>query len=67
MLVNYQCGVRPDRKKGGGGFLRLMEVQADGRSVQVSDYSPYYDQWLTEADRKFTIALDRDLNTRLAP
>lgn len=62
MLVNYQCGVTPDRKKGGGGFLRLVEVQADGRTVNISDYSPYYDQWLSDADRKFTIVLDRDLN-----
>lgn len=62
MLVNYQCGVQPDRKRGGGGFLRLVTVQEDGRTVEVSDYSPYYDEWLTEADRKFTITLDRDLN-----
>ncbi|MBK6495342.1 MAG: metallophosphoesterase [Gemmatimonadetes bacterium] len=67
MLVNYQCGVTPDRKKGGGGFLRLVEVQADGRTVNISDYSPYYDQWLTEPDRKFTIAVDRDLNKPFAP
>src|SRR5690606_15582566 len=26
MLVNYQCGVTPDRRNGGGGFLRLVEV-----------------------------------------
>jgi hypothetical protein len=62
MLVNYQCGVQPDRKLGGGGFLRLMEVSADGRTVRAADYSPYYDQWLTDADRNFTITLDRSLN-----
>ena len=62
MLVNYQCGTVPDRKNGGGGFLRLVEVQGDGRTVNVSDYSPYYDQWLSDPDRKFTITLDRDLN-----
>lgn len=62
LLVNYQCGVTPDRKNGGGGFLRLLEVEADG-TVNVSDYSPFYDQWLTEPDRKFTIRLDRNLNT----
>ncbi|MBL0939310.1 MAG: metallophosphoesterase [Gemmatimonadaceae bacterium] len=67
MLVNYQCGVTPDRKKGGGGFLRLVEVQPDGRTVNISDYSPYYDQWLTDADRKFTLTLDRDLNRLLTP
>ncbi|MBK7596498.1 MAG: hypothetical protein IPJ11_14970 [Gemmatimonadetes bacterium] len=57
----------PDRKKGGGGFLRLVEVQADGRTVNVSDYSPYYDQWLTDPDRKFTITVDRDLNKPATP
>lgn len=62
MLVNYQCGVTPDRKMGGGGFLRLVEIGEDGRTVQVSDYSPYYDQWLSDPDRRFTIAMDRDLN-----
>jgi hypothetical protein len=67
MLVNYQCGVTPDRKKGGGGFLRLMEVQPDGRTIQCSDYSPYYDQWLTEPDRKFSITVDRDLTKAAVP
>lgn len=63
MLVNYQCGVRPDRRMGGGGFLRLVEVQPDGRTVDISDYSPYYDQWLTDPDRKFSLTMDRNLNT----
>jgi len=63
MLVNYQCGVVPDRRKGGGGFLRLVEVAADGRTLTVRDYSPYYDEWLSDPDRRFTITMDRDLNT----
>lgn len=62
MLVNYQCGVVPDRRNGGGGFLRIVEVQPDGRTVKVSDYSPYYDEWLTDPDRQFSISLDRSLN-----
>lgn len=62
MLVNYQCGVVPDRKNGGGGFLRIVEVQPDGMTVNCSDYSPFYDQALTESDRKFTIRFDRNLN-----
>jgi hypothetical protein len=62
MLVNYQCGTQPDRKKGGGGFLRLITVQQDGRTVEVADYSPYYDQWLSDPDRKFTLVMDRSLN-----
>jgi hypothetical protein len=66
VLVNYQCGVRPDRRKGGGGFLRLVEVAADGHSVTMQDYSPYYDEWLTEPDRRFTLTLDRDLGAPFA-
>lgn len=62
MLVNYQCGVQPDRGRGGGGFLRLVEVGADGRTVRIRDYSPLHDQWLTDPDRSFTITLDRNLN-----
>lgn len=62
MLVNYQCGAIPDRRNGGGGFLRLVEVHPDGHTIALSDYSPYYDEWLTDPDRKFTITLDRDLN-----
>jgi predicted phosphodiesterase len=61
MLVNYQCGVTPDRKNGGGGFLRIVHVGADGRTVTMRDYSPFYDQWLTEPDRAFTLTLDRDV------
>jgi hypothetical protein len=64
MLVNYQCGVVPDRRNGGGGFLRLVEVQPDGITIKISDYSPFYDQWLTDGDRDFTLALDRDLNKK---
>ncbi len=66
MLVNYQCGVVPDRKNGGGGFLRIVHVGADGRTVTISDYSPYYDQWLTEPDRAFTLTLDRNVNDVVA-
>lgn len=65
MLVNYQCGTTPDRGMGGGGFLRLVEVGEDGRTVRIRDYSPYFDEWLTDPDRSFTIVADRDLNARL--
>jgi hypothetical protein len=37
-------------------------VQQDGRTVEVADYSPYYDQWLSDPDRKFTLVMDRSLN-----
>lgn len=62
IMVNYQCEYKP---KGGGGFLRILEVQPDGKTVKVQDYSPYFDQWLTESERNFTIKLDRDINKPL--
>ena len=62
ILVNYQSGIVPERRNGGGGFLRIVEVAADGRTVNIQDYSPYYDEWLTDPDRRFTITLDRSVN-----
>ncbi len=35
MLVNFQM-----RPKGGDGWLRLLEFHADGKTVDVCDYSP---------------------------
>ena len=35
MLVNYQM-----QKNGGDGWLRLLEIQEDGKTVKVYDYSP---------------------------
>ena len=35
LLVNFQM-----RPKGGDGWLRLLEFQADGKTVDVCDYSP---------------------------
>lgn len=58
LLSNYQTGVEPDRKNGGGGYLRIMEFQDDGMTIRVSTYSPFYDNWLREHDQEFTINTD---------
>ncbi|WAS91180.1 metallophosphoesterase [Nannocystis punicea] len=53
MLSNYQ-----HRPMGGEGFLRLLELEPDGRTMHVRTYSPWYDEYLTAADQNFTIELD---------
>jgi hypothetical protein len=58
LFANYQTGVEPDRKNGGGGYLRIMEFQDDGKTIKVSTYSPFYDNWLREPDQEFTITTE---------
>jgi hypothetical protein len=53
MLSNYQ-----HRDLGGEGYLRLLEIEPDGRTMHVRTYSPWYDQYLTGSDQTFTIELD---------
>lgn len=57
LLANFQRGVLPDRGYGGGGYLRLLQFQPDGKTVQVRTYSPWYDHWLTDEAQQFTIEL----------
>ena len=52
MLVNFQM-----KPKGGDGWLRLLEIQADRRTIKVYDYSPTLDQTNTSADNQFTFVL----------
>lgn len=53
MLSNYQM-----REMGGEGYLRILELKADGRSVAVHTYSPLLDTHLTRADQRFDLELD---------
>lgn len=50
MLVNYQM-----LDIGGGAWLRILEFQADGKTIEVKDYSPLYEKFNTEPDNQFTI------------
>jgi len=53
ILANYQ-----ERELGGAGFLRLMTFDETGSRVRVGTYSPYLDEWLTDADNQFELTLD---------
>jgi hypothetical protein len=57
LLVNFQDGVTPDRGMGGGGFLRLLEFQPDGRTMAVKTYSPWYDRWVDEPEHAFQLMI----------
>ena len=43
---------------GGSGYLRLVEFQPDGTSVQFRTYSPVLDQYLTDDANQFTLAIE---------
>jgi len=55
MLANYQM-----RDLGGEGYLRLLELLPDGRTMHVRTYSPLLDRYLVGTDQQFTIELDVD-------
>ena len=56
MLANYQM-----RELGGEAFMRLLEFQPDGRTIQVKTYSPLYDGYMLAPDQQFRIELDKPL------
>lgn len=56
-LVNYQKGVTPNRGASGGAYLRLMTFLPDKKTIQISAYSPVFDQWLEEPDHTFTVTV----------
>lgn len=57
MLANYQTGCLPSRGTGGGGYLRLLLFQEDGRTVRVNTYSPWKDDILQDPANAFTVSL----------
>ncbi len=52
MLVNFQM-----LDVGGGAWLRILNFQADGKTVNVEDYSPLYETFNTEPENQFLINL----------
>lgn len=60
VLANYQhCDVCPcEEVEGGGGYLRLLAFARDGSAIQVTTYSPHYDETLTDDENEFTLTLD---------
>ena len=57
ILSNYQYGVKPDRPFHGGGYFRLMQFLPDGKTVRVKTYSPWLDQWMTDAQQQFEVMM----------
>ena len=43
------------RTNGGNGWMRLMEFQPEANQIQVYTYSPYLNQWETDASSQFTL------------
>ena len=50
VLVNFQM-----KPNGGDGWLRLLEFKADGRTVDVRDYSPALDRQNVSKQNRFTM------------
>lgn len=55
LMSNYQM-----RDLGGEGFMRLLELLPDGKTMVVRTYSPTLDTYLRGPDQNFTIELDVD-------
>jgi len=53
MLVDYQ-----GRNLGGEGYLRILEFQPDGKTVQVKSYSPLHDGYLPDPGSQFRFEMD---------
>lgn len=52
LLVNFQM-----RPQGGDGWLRLLEFRADGKTVQVNDYSPTRGERNESPQNQFTMTV----------
>ena len=50
MLVNFQM-----KPRGGDGWLRLLEFKADGRTIDVCDYSPTRNERNESPQNRFTL------------
>ncbi|MCC6126937.1 MAG: metallophosphoesterase [Pirellulales bacterium] len=46
------------RNLGGEAYLTLVEFLPDGKTVQVKNYSPLYDSYLTKPTQQYTLKLD---------
>lgn len=56
MLVNYQM-----LDEGGLGYLRLLELLPDGRTLRFKTYSPSLDLFATAADQDFSLTVEPPL------
>ncbi|TPV92835.1 MAG: metallophosphoesterase [Myxococcales bacterium FL481] len=57
MLSNYQM-----RDRGGEGYLRLLELDADGSTVTVHTYSPWLNRQIVEPNQQFQFTIEPPAN-----
>ncbi|MBN1652730.1 MAG: metallophosphoesterase [Deltaproteobacteria bacterium] len=59
VLANYQrCVLCPCHEvEGGGGYLRIYELDKDAESFHVFTYSPFYESFLNDSDNAFELRL----------
>jgi Calcineurin-like phosphoesterase len=53
VLVNYQM-----LSEGGAGYLRLLEIPADGRSIRFRTYSPSLRRWAVAPEQHFELPIN---------
>lgn len=59
MLADYQFLYRDTAAyQGGSGFMRIWEFSPANNELTVRTYSPTLDEWQTDADSEFTLAVD---------
>lgn len=54
MLANYQEGVKGS-VKGGNGWLRIIDMDYKKKTISVSTYSPFINQFMTDPQHNFQI------------
>ncbi len=59
MLSDYQA-----ESNGGNGYMRLIEIDLDNNQINIQTYSPYLNDYKTDATNEFSIAVD--FSTRLS-
>jgi len=54
MLANYQEGVQGS-VKGGNGWLRILEFDSKKKTIKVTTYSPYINEYMNKPGHQFII------------
>ncbi|MDR0542864.1 MAG: metallophosphoesterase [Dysgonamonadaceae bacterium] len=52
MLANYQEGVK-DTTSGGNGFMRILTIDVENKTIDVKTYSPYVNQYKIAENQQF--------------
>lgn len=55
-LANFQRGVKT-YGNGCNGFLRIVDIDLDGKSLEIKTYSPWLDEWLRDDNHEFNFSL----------